>query len=92
MAPQQGLAEWLAEDERRCVIMRRSTQVSEDGSTTVRDGHLRFDVYSHLPDGRRVAAGVSIPCEMIDGEPGVGNYVLMQAKLAAENLLQGESQ
>lgn len=89
MESQQTLAEWLAEDDRRYVVMRQSIQANEDGTTTVRTGQVRFDVYSHLPDGRRVATGVSVSSEMLD-EPSVGDFVLMQAKLATANLLRGE--
>jgi hypothetical protein len=91
MELQQTLAEWLAEDDRRYVVMRQSTQANEDGTTTVREGQVQFDVYSHLPDGRRVATGVTVASEMLE-EPSVGDYVLMQAKLATANLLRGQVQ
>lgn len=91
MESQQTLAEWLADDDRRYVVMRQSKQVNEDGTTAVREGQVRFDVYSHLPDGRRVATGVSVASEMLE-EQSVGDYVLMQAKLATANLLRGQVQ
>jgi len=36
-----------------------------------------------------VATGVSVASEMLE-EPSVGDFVLMQAKLATANLLRGE--
>lgn len=90
MNTQQTLAEWLAEDERRYVVMRQCKRINEDGTTVVSENEIRFDVYSHLPDGRRVATGVSVSSEMLE-EPSVGDYVLMQAKLGVMNLLRGST-
>lgn len=91
MGPTQTLAEWLAEDERRYIAMRQSKRSREDGTTYVEDSEVRFDVYTHLPDGRRVASGVAIPKEML-GDPSVGDHVLMQAKLAVMNMLRGSTE
>jgi hypothetical protein len=88
MEPPQTLAEWLAEDERRYVVMRQSKRSRDDGTTYVEGDEVRFDVYTHLPDGRRVASGVAIPHEML-GEPEAGEFILLQAKLAVCNLLRG---
>jgi hypothetical protein len=88
MPTTQTLAEWLAEDERRYVVMRQSKRSTEDGTTYVEKGEVRFDVYTHLPNGQRVASGIAIQHEMLS-EPSVGDHILLQAKLAVLNLLRG---
>lgn len=91
MGTPQTLAEWLAEDDRRYVVMRQSKRRRDDGTTYVQDGEVRFDVYTHLPDGRSVASGVAIPQEML-GDLSVGDHVLEQAKLAVMNMLRGSTE
>ena len=90
MGTPQTLAEWLAEDDRRYVVMRQCKRSKEDGTTYVEAGEVRFDVYTHLPDGRRVATGVAIPQEML-GDSSVGDHILLQAKLGVMNLLRGST-
>jgi len=90
MPTTQTLAEWLAEDERRYVVMRHSKRSKEDGTTYVEQGEVRFDVYTHLPNGQRVASGIAIPHEMLR-EPNVGDHILLQAKIAVSNMLRGST-
>lgn len=90
MNTQQTLADWLAEDDSRYVVMRQCKRINQDGTTYVEAGKVRFDVYTHLPDGRRVATGVAIPQEMLS-DPSVGDHILLQAKLGVMNLLRGST-
>jgi len=88
MGHQQNLAEWLAESPSRYVVLRRAEAAGEDDEIVNRPGYLRFNVFTTLPDGRRVASGVEINhCILDTEEVDVGSRVVEEARLAVMALL-----
>lgn len=91
MGPQQTLAEWLAEAPSRYVVINRAETVGDNDETVNRPGFVRFNVFTKLPDGRKVASGVEINYSILDTEDvDVGSRVVEEAKLAVMNLLWQE--
>ena len=88
MKPQQTLAEWLAESPSRSVVIKRSETVRDGYEMVNRPGYIRFNVFTTLPDGRRVVSGVEVHYDLLDTlDVDVGSYVVEQAKIAVEALL-----
>ena len=91
MKPIHTLAEWLAESPSRRVVIKRSETVKDGYEMVNRPGHIRFNVFTALPDGRRVVSGVEIHYDLLDTlDVDVGSYVVEQAKRAVEALLGGQ--
>jgi hypothetical protein len=81
------LAEWLEEQPGRYVVIRRAETVNEP---VVRPGYVHFDLYSRLPDGRKVAASVEIHDQLFTAD--AGSLLVHEAELAIANLLSRQPQ
>ena len=83
------LAEWLAADPKRYVILRSGEFVTPDGDMAYPDT-VKFDLATRLQDGRTAVCSVRMQGNLLT-EPVISRHVVHEAELALASLLSGQA-